>query len=161
MGEQPRTAEAALDRLHSDVETRRYEDDIAETSRRGWGGADVVITSEPPARGEGAFYAEPRAVVTPHAAELAWLFDRLGPAFRGLIDSATKIEFYGRLANAAISFQKKSTAEEVRAPQLLGAVLDEARAMLKEMKDGELEYLGVAPGGVIASDLEEAGEETT
>ena len=63
-----------------------------------WGGADVVVTDHPPkAQAELEFYSSPRTVITPHSRQLSWLMYQLRDLFTGQLDSATKIEFYGRL----------------------------------------------------------------
>lgn len=77
-----------------------------------WGGADVGITSQKPKPWSGGFYSEPRYVVTPHAPELSWLFEQLQSVFSDLLDGTTKIELFGRLANAALRYQNKNTGDE-------------------------------------------------
>ena len=67
-----------------------------------WRGADVVITDQPlPPSPPDSFYPPQRPVVTVHVAELSWLFERLRDSFMPLLDGSSKIEFFGRLANAA------------------------------------------------------------
>jgi len=119
-----------------------------------WGGADVVITSQKPESKGGGFYPEPRYVVTEHASQLSWLFVQLRNVFSGLLDGTTKIEFYGRLANAALRYQSKNEGNENQ-KDLLFAVLHEAFAMLDEMEEGSFEYLLVASGNTIADDFVE------
>ncbi len=69
---------------------------------RDWGGSDVVIAPvsiEIPS----GFYPEPRTVVTQFSRELSWLIEGLRDAFSELLDGTSKIEFYGRLASAALA----------------------------------------------------------
>ena len=125
-------------------------------ARRLWGGADVMLSFRPrprPGDGESSFYPAPRMVYTPHARELSWLFDSLRDAFavESLLDGCNKIEFYGRLANAANA--RTQAGPEVSAPELCGAVLAEAVKMYGEMKNRTFEYLLVAFHGEIAADL--------
>ena len=71
---------------------------------RPWGGADVVISARAPRKSASSdFYPEHRYVISPHAPELSWLFGALRDAFYAekRLDGQTKIEFFGRLANAA------------------------------------------------------------
>lgn len=121
-------------------------------SAQEWGGADVVITSQQPQNQGGGFYLEPRYVVTHSAKQLSWLFVQLRDVFSDLYDSASKIEFFGRLANAALRYQNKCEGNE-KQYDLLVAVLNEAYFILDDMREGVFEYLLVAPGNVIADDL--------
>lgn len=124
---------------------------------REWGGADVVITSRQPKRRGGSFYSEPRFVVTPNAQQLSWLFYQLRDIFSDTYDGNTKIEFFGRLANAALRYQEKHRGNEDQR-SLLFAVLHESFAMLDEMEEGTFQYLSVAVGNTIADDLIERAE---
>ncbi len=133
-----------------DLSKKLLEEPIPSAQQ--WGGADVVITSHPPQVQGGSFYPEPRYVVTPSAKQLSWLFVQLKDIFSDLYDSASRIEFFGRLANAALRYQNYCNGNE-KQYALLVAVLNEAYAMLDDMKEGVFEYLLVAPGNVIADDL--------
>lgn len=124
---------------------------------REWGGADVVITSRKPETRGGGFYSEPRYLVTPNAPQVSWLFEQLRDIFRDLYDGCSKIEFFGRLANAALRYQAKCKGNENQ-HDLLFAVLHEAYAMLEEMKKSTFKYLLVAPGNEIADDSIEQTE---
>jgi hypothetical protein len=122
-------------------------------ARRIWSGADVVIANKVTQRlDEGSFYPDPRYVVTPHAAELSWLFERLRDAFydEQRLDSCSKIEFFGRLANAALRCIRKK--ESMEAEVLCRAVLHEAFAIYEEMEEGTFTPLAVASGGEIYDD---------
>ena len=121
-----------------------------------WGGADVVIGFKAgPEQTENSFYPAPRGVYSVHARELSWLFHSLRDAFavESLLDGCTKIEFYGRLANAANS--QLRAEPDVSAHRLCGAVLDEAVKMYGEIKNHQFRFLLVAFGGEIAHDLGE------
>jgi hypothetical protein len=126
------------------------EEPISSTQE--WGGANVVITSQPPQKQVEGFYPEPRYVVTHSAKELSWLFVQLRDVFSNLYDGASKVEFFGRLANAALRYQSRYKGNE-KQYDLLIAVLNEAYSILDDMKEGVFEYLLVAPGNVIADDL--------
>lgn len=118
-----------------------------------WGGADVIITkSKPEPRAEDSFRDEPRYVVSPRANELSWLFERLRDAFyaEGRLDGCSKIEFFGRLANAANRCIAQGNSEN--GANLCRAVLHEAFAMYEEMEAGTFGVLGVAIGGEILDD---------
>ena len=112
-----------------------------------WGGAGVIIRAKLPKN------AEVRVVVTPHSRHLSWLFYELRDAFydQDLLDHMTKIEFFGRLANAALRCQAHCGDEQTR-DELL-AVLHEAFAMLDEFEEGTFECLAAAPGNAIADDF--------
>lgn len=128
------------------------------TDKREWGGADVVITSKQPVTECGGFYPNPRYVVTPFSRELSWLFYQLRDAFAALLDSVNKIEFYGRLANAAIHYQHCLEDKPENVQALLDAVLHEAFTILDEMAEGEFQYLLVASGNTIWNDLVEQAD---
>ncbi len=74
-----------------------------------------------------------------------------------MYDGTTKIEFFGRLANAALRYQDKCGGNE-KQRDLLFAVLHEAFAMLDEMEEGTFQYLAIAIGNTIADDLIERAE---
>lgn len=125
-----------------------------------WSGADVLITSKAgESVGNGDFYPQLRTVVTPFSCEVSWLFNNLRDAFDGLIDGTSKIEFYGRLANAAREYQQ-SVNGDGNAQDMLRAVLYEAFVMLEEMEEGTFEYLSIASGNTILADLVKKAEES-
>ena len=138
-------------------ELRRLEETLAGGSvpraKREWGGADVVISSEspPPSDGKG-FYPEPRHVITTHSRELSWMFERLRDAFyaESRLDGCSKIEFFGRLANAANRCLSREPG--AGAALLCAAVLHEAFAIYDEMEEGDFECFAVAIGNEIADD---------
>lgn len=123
----------------------------ARPARKDWGGAGVVISAQAPTPSTDSFYPDPRTVVTANSLYVSWLFGELKHAFRAIIDSCTKFEFFGRLANAAVRYQSLCDGVEVRRDLLL-AVLHEAFAMLDEMDKGEFAFLGVTVGNAIADD---------
>ena len=128
--------------------------DAIPTAKQLWGGADVIIGTAAPAlpKDPNSFYPDKRYVVTAFAAELSWLFERLFEAFYAdqLIDGCSKIEFCGRLANAANRCIARNEADS--AHRLLAAVLHEAFCIYEEMQDGGFEYLTIAFGNDIADD---------
>lgn len=100
-----------------------------------WGGADVVISrSELPEPG-GAFY----------------------PAPRQHYDGQTKVEFFGRLANAALRYEA-TRREQDALGGLLSAVLHEAFAIAEEMEEGTFRSLSVATGNEILDDYIDQAE---
>ena len=138
-------------------ELNRLEQELSRKQQlphscREWGGADVVITRKHPHKTEGGFYPEPRYVVTDYSFELSWLFEALRDAFyaEARLDSCSKIEFFGRLANAANRFLRRSSLPT--AHQLCAAVLHEAYAIYEEMEDGAFQCLPVAFGNDIVDD---------
>ena len=150
-------ARSALVDITKDIDQQVYN---KSRLRPEWGGADVLITSKSRKSADnGGFYPEPRTVVTPYAGEVGWLFTRLRDAFDGLIDGTSKIEFYGRLANAATDYQQSVNGSE-SAQDMLKAILHEAFVMLEEMEKGKFEYLLVAPGNTILADLIDEAEKS-
>ena len=120
---------------------------------RTWIGAGITILApEAPEPLSDGFRPPPRIVVTAHSLELSWLFDSLGRAFfaEGRIDGNSKVEFFGRLGNAAnrsLTLAPTSTAR-----QLCEGVLSEAHEILAEMDHGTFRTLPIAPGNRIADD---------
>ena len=97
---------------------------------RAWGGADMAISpSSNQDVSSGGFYPAPRCVVTTHTLEVSWLFEALRDAFyaENRLDGQTKIEFFGRLANAANRCLKKNAAPS--AQELCAAILHESFAI--------------------------------
>ena len=125
-----------------------------------WGGADVIVTTHRPQsdRDPNSFYPDKRYVVTEHALELSWLIERLFAAFYAdeLIDGCSKIEFCGRLANAANRCIAKTP--ELSARSLLSSVMHEAFCMYEEMREGSFAFLRVAIGNIIADDFVDDAE---
>ena len=118
-----------------------------------WGGADVIICKLPPKpRRENSFRNEPRYVITPCAGELSWLVERLRDAFyaENRLDGDSKIEFFGRLANAASRCIAQGYTENAAA--LCRAVLHEAFSIYEEMENGSFGALGIAVGLEILDD---------
>jgi hypothetical protein len=126
-----------------------------------WGGADVIICKLPPRPpAEYSHRSEPRYVVTPCASELSWLFERLRDAFYAekRLDGCSKIEFFGRLANAANRCIADGHGQD--AGTLCRAVLHEAFAIFEEMESGSFGALGVAVAGEILDDAAAEAERT-
>ena len=120
---------------------------------RGWTGAGVaIITPSEPLPGPDGLRLAPRLVVTPFALELSWLVERLGRGFfeAGRIDGNSKIEFFGRLANAANRLLQSAPGSSCG--ELCDAILLEAHVILLEMDRGTFRTLCVAPTGHIADD---------
>ncbi len=117
-----------------------------------WGGANIVITSRQVNRASSSSYSQLRHVVTADAKELSWLFCQLQDIFLGLYDSTSELEFFGRLANTALRYQRMSKDDENQR-DLLFAVLHEAFAILDEMEKGTFEYFLVSPGNEIVDDF--------
>lgn len=117
--------------------------------RRLWGGAGLgVVTAMP----EGRYDRSDRYVVTPHAGSLSWLVRELWDACRPLLNSMTKIEFFGRLGNAARRYQQRA-GEDARERDLLAAVVHEAYEIVSDIENGRFYALPVAPAGVVHDDL--------
>lgn len=142
--------------LSKDIEDKAFDKKLQQSE---WGGADVFITSQKEKDDGDSFYPQPRKVFTPFSKQVSWLFEHLRDAFSGLIDGTSKIEFYGRLANAAAMYQK-SVNGDGNAQDILRAVLYEAVIMLEEMEEGTFDYLDVAVGNTILADMVDEAEES-
>ena len=154
MGDKLEKIRAALANLSGEVRASRFE-----RATRAWGGADVVITTRPTTpRDSESFYPPPRNVVTPSALELSWLFERLRDIFSPVLDGTSKIEFYGRLANAANRYLAKVDVVVQNPQDLLLAVAHEAHSILDEMKEGDFRFLPLAVGNSIFDDLVDEAE---
>lgn len=120
-----------------------------------WGGAGVVIIE--PKRKNIEYRDSIRVVVTEFAHELSWLFIALMDAFyaEDRLDHCSKIEFFGRLANAASRYLSHSQIPT--AHYLCAAVLYEAFTIYDEMENQTFSYLEIAFGNAISNDyIEEA-----
>jgi hypothetical protein len=141
--------------IESELDTiaRRIASTPIPRASQSWGGADVVVSMQsPPQHRDASFHPPARYVVTPLALELSWLFESVRDVFyqKRMLDSCSKIEFFGRLANAANRYL--SSRKMVSAPFLLAAVLREAYRIAVEIQDGTFEALTVSVGGEIAGD---------
>ncbi len=117
-----------------------------------WAGADVCIVSKIPPKTEDGFYPDPRYVVTEYPLELSWMFFTLKDAFyaEDLLDGCSKIEFFGRLANAAI--RAAGANPEISCSDLCLAVAREAETIYNEMTHGEFHCLPLGFGNEIYDD---------
>ena len=117
-----------------------------------WCGADVCIDRKTPQKTEDGFYPDPRYVETEYALELSWVFFLLKDAFyaENLIDGCSKIEFFGRLANAAI--RATGAKPDISCPDLCLAVAQEAETIYNEITHGEFHCLTVGLGNEIYDD---------
>lgn len=121
----------------------------ARSSVHLWGGAGLgVVTALP----DHPYDESNKYVVTAYAAHLSWLVRALWAACRPLLDSMTKLEFFGRLGNAAHRYQERAGDSE-NARDLLGAVLHEAYDIVSDIENDRFEALAVAPRGVVHDDL--------
>ena len=122
-------------------EVRRGAFRLRQVDRNnGWGGAGVIFSRERLAASAGAgkgSYPETKYVTTAYAGEAGWLLNRLRDIFSdaGLINSCSKIVFFGRLADAALRYLAQAKRKETDT-MLLAAILAEAKAMLSEMEKG-------------------------
>jgi hypothetical protein len=127
---------------------------VLPKASRDWSEAEVVIASAPQAdQLRSSFYPRDREVLTEHALEVSYFFEVLRDHFyeEALIDHCSKIEFFRRLATAAVAClleQPDATAHLVCA-----AILREAYAMAKQIDGSELDFFIVAERNQIADDL--------
>jgi hypothetical protein len=146
------TARARVQALDQAVAAGDYGRD-----HRLWGGAGLgVVTAKP----EGAYDDSARYVVTPHATSLSWLVRALWVACGPLLDSMTKIEFFGRLGNAAHRYQLRA-GDNSQERELLVAVVHEAYEIVSDLEHGRFCALPVAPHGVIHDDFCQSTRTTT
>ena len=132
MQEQIARTEKRLNELADEVLSQDYG--ICQSIQE-WCGVDVVITS-PPLRTRGeCYFPEPRYIVTPYAKELSRLFYDIRDAFAELLDCSSKMQFYRRLAMAALDYQEDLGGIAEDTVGLLSAVIREAETMLAEMRE--------------------------
>ncbi|MCF8530930.1 MAG: hypothetical protein K9G12_06875 [Candidatus Nanopelagicales bacterium] len=132
-------------------------DSVRLRNARLWAGADVIVTDVMPEAVKSGFRPDARYVVTPFAHQLSWLIVQMWESFKPFMNGTTKIEFFGRLANAANrQIAGSETGED--ASELLHAVLHEGFAIADELEDGSFQYLVVAVGNNIYDDLIDEAE---
>lgn len=119
-----------------------------EKAKKNWVGADVVIDNKSHDKNPNSFYPEPRYVISEYSLEISWLFDLLKNAFyaENLLDSSSKIEFFGRLANS-VNNSIPGTKQEI-----CMALINEAEKMYSEIKNGNFKSLPIANGNEIFDD---------
>ena len=141
-----REGEPRLQELHR-LQDRIAAPDFSTRVRRTrqWRGADVVITSrmtselqawlddQPIVLGAQKTIPRRRAVVTPYARELSWLFHQLRDCFRDHLDFTNKYDFFAILAQAALDYLDENKAD-TDATGLLLAVLATAQDLAGGMK---------------------------
>jgi hypothetical protein len=131
MQEQIARTEIRLNELADEILSLDYG---LSQSVQEWCGADVVITS-PPLRTRGeCYFPEPRYIVTPNAKQLSRLFYDIRDAFDELLECSSKMQFYRRLAMAALDYQEDLCGIAEDAVELLSAVIREAETVLAEMR---------------------------
>ena len=125
-----------LHRLQDRIASPDFSASVRQT--RQWRGADVVITSrmtpelrawlddQPVVIGAQKTIPRRRAVVTPYARKLSWLFHQLRDCFREHLDFTNKYDFFAILAQAALDYLDANKAD-TDATGLLLAVLSAAR----------------------------------
>jgi hypothetical protein len=121
---------------------------------RPWSGADVVIRFGPQSDHPwSSFYPKCREIITEHALEVSYFFEAVRDAFyeKALIDSCSKIEFFGRLATAADACLLERS--DAPAHLLCAAVLREAYAIDEQIQNGTFEFLLITEGNQLADEL--------
>jgi hypothetical protein len=130
---------AKLDAITRSIDSKEYL--VHARSCSEWGGADVIISSHMSEEIQvwlrdnrlviSLQQSEPqrRAVITPCSRELSWLLEELRAAFAGIIDYASKYDFYGTLAQSAID-HLAARGNRAECSDLLMAVLDQAKRMI-------------------------------
>ena len=128
-------------------------------SQRLWSGGGVAVVFRRPRRPKGIleWYSDPRFVVTPHGLEVSRVFEELWKAFRPFLDPVSRIEFFGRLANAVFSCCNESRREggaenHPSRKDLLLAILYEAVLIERELGEGSSGFLMISSGNEIPDD---------
>lgn len=127
-------------------------DNKIEKAKANWNGAGVHIDNEPKSVKSDSFYPSPRFVITEFSLEISWLFERLRDAFYAeeLLNSCSKEEFFGRLANTA---NKKLENNNILSKQeLCNSIFEEAEKIYSEIISGQFKYMPIASGNEIADD---------
>ena len=124
-----------LDILRKKIQSGDFLKEVG--SAQEWGGADVIIKNQLDKNTEEWLEGQPltislqnseprrRVVITEFSKELSWLFDQLRSIFSEKIDSISKYDFYGSIAQAALDYIDKDK-EAVEQKKLLFTVLDES-----------------------------------
>ena len=88
---------------------------------------------------QGGFYPDPLYVETEYPLEVSWMFFQLKDAFyaENLLDGCSKVEFFGRLANAAI--RAIGTEPGISCPDLCRTVALEAETIYNGLTRGNAE----------------------
>lgn len=127
--------------------------------QRLWSGGGVAVVYRRPHRPKKLleWYPDPRFLVTPYASEVSWIFDELWKAFRMLLDSVSKVEFFGQLVDAALSCSGKSLRKEdvessFSLKRLLLAILYEAVLIERKLGEGSSGLLPVSSGNPVDDD---------
>jgi hypothetical protein len=102
-----------------------------------WDGANIFITSEPPAVSDNSG-AGRVVMVTSAAPQLAWLFGQLRDAFTSLGPGGLESQHYLRLAGVARAYELASD-REYKLNGILRAVMNEAVVILEELQREETE----------------------
>lgn len=123
-------------------------DNKIEKAQKNWGGADIVIDNKPHKENPNSFYPEPRYVISEYSLEISWIFEQLKHAFysENLLDSCSKIEFFGRLANSINNSNTDSKQD------ICMAILNEAEKIHAEIIKGTFKSLVIANGNEILDD---------
>ena len=117
-----------------------FEDEINLGKEDAWRDAGVVITNVIPSDDESILLGfSPIYVVTPFVAELSWCFCILRDMFKEYLDSASKFEFFRRLANTANNFSA-SFGINATARGLITIMVGEAFSIAQEIENGDFNY---------------------
>lgn len=113
-------------------------DFVSEAQKaRLWGGADVIIEKRMTPRTKRWLGDQPlvisfqqfaprrRAVITPYARELSWLFSQLRDIYSRQIDYISKYDFFGLTAQTAMDYHENNP--ETNCKELLLAVIEGCR----------------------------------
>ena len=136
---------AAAEKARKEVDThvrnelRHLAEYLANPTLRcsgNFGGAGVILTEKAPEKIDSGAYSSKRFVVTKYSKELSWFFIKLRDIFysENLLNYSSKIEFFGRLANAAIRHLEKN--KNSSAHDLCASVLQEGFLIYEEMRNG-------------------------
>lgn len=127
--------ERDLERLKERVVSGDFASELE--GLRLWGGGDVIIHTKMTPTIKKWLEDQPlvispqklvpmrRAVITPCAKELTWLFHQLRDIYRGQMDHISKYDFFGLLAQSAIDYQENNP--DYNCVDLLLAVIEGAR----------------------------------
>jgi len=128
-----------IDEDLKNLEGKIISEDFTSEARkvRLWGGADVVIhrrmtpsikkwlEDQPLVISFQKYTPRKRAVITPYAKELSWLFIQLRDIYWNQIDYISKYDFFALLAQSALDYQEENS--EINCVNLLLAVIEGAR----------------------------------
>lgn len=128
-----------LDGLGVEISRGHFVPAKKPRSAVGWKGPGVTFSTRlaPEKRPAFSLGPEPQTVLTPHAHNAGMLLDGIERAFRPLLGSHLRFDFFERIAEAADEYVAFIPPEQDSPESLMRVLLREAGDILEEMETGE------------------------